>query len=179
MQQKIDELLQSLYDVYQEPLRILARSYGIPDKDIDDIVQETFIAFFEHYSLNWTPERKRAMLVRILKNRSNDYHRKKQNQDMISMNSEEFVEDSRLAEKYGRENCLEKIVENETYEAIRKAISKMSKELQETAILHLIEGRPQKEVAEILGISLDACRVRISRARKFLRKELGDGSADS
>ena len=51
MQQNIDELLQSLYDVYQEPLRILARSYGIPDKDVDDIVQETFISYFEHYSL--------------------------------------------------------------------------------------------------------------------------------
>ena len=148
MQQNIDELLQSLYDVYQEPLRILARSYGIPDKDVDDIVQETFISYFEHYSLAWTPIRKKAMLVRILKNRSTDYHRKKQNQDMI--------------------------FEDEAYEAIRNAISKMSKDLQDAAILHLIEGRPQKEVAEILGISIEACRTRISRARKFLRNELGD-----
>ena len=148
MQQNIDELLQSLYDVYQEPLRILARSYGIPDKDVDDIVQETFISYFEHYSLAWTPIRKKAMLVRILKNRSTDYHRKKQNQ--------------------------EKIFEDEAYEAIRNAISKMSKDLQDAAILHLIEGRPQKEVAEILGISIEACRTRISRARKFLRNELGD-----
>lgn len=51
-------------------------------------------------------------------------------------------------------------------------IAKMSKDLQEAAILHLIEGRPQKEVCEILGISGDACRARISRARKFLRREL-------
>ena len=174
MQQNIDELLQSLYDVYQEPLRILARSYGIPDKDVDDIVQETFISYFEHYSLAWTPIRKKAMLVRILKNRSTDYHRKKQNQDMISMSSEEFIEDSSLSAKYGKEDYLEKIFEDEVYEAIRNAISKMSKDLQDAAILHLIEGRPQKEVAEILGISIEACRTRISRARKFLRNELGD-----
>lgn len=44
MQQKINELLLSMYEEYQAPLRILARSYGIPDKDIDDVVQETFIS---------------------------------------------------------------------------------------------------------------------------------------
>lgn len=52
-------------------------------------------------------------------------------------------------------------------------IEGLSKDLQEAAILHLIEGRPQKEVCEILGISSDACRARISRARKVLRRELG------
>jgi len=54
----------------------------------------------------------------------------------------------------------------------------MSKDLQEAAILHLIEGRPQKEVCEILGISSDACRARISRARKFLRRELRKENMD-
>lgn len=46
MQQKINELLLSMYEEYQATLRVLAKSYGIPDKDIDDIVQETFISYF-------------------------------------------------------------------------------------------------------------------------------------
>ena len=54
MQQKINELLLSMYEEYQATLRVLAKSYGIPDKDIDDIVQETFISYFGHYSLEWT-----------------------------------------------------------------------------------------------------------------------------
>ncbi len=172
MQHKINELLQSMYGEYQEPLRVLAKTYGIPDKDVDDIVQETFISYFEHYSLEWTPDRKKAMLVRILKNRCTDYHRKKQNQDMLSMDSEDFIEDCRLTEKYGQGNSLNKVFEEELYEAVKNAIAEMSADLQKAAILHLVEGRPQKEVAEILGISIDACRARISRARKFLQKKL-------
>lgn len=172
MQQKINELLLSMYEEYQAPLRILARSYGIPDKDIDDVVQETFISYFGHYSLEWTSDRKRAMLVRILKNRCVDYHRKRQNAETVSINSEEFIEDCRMSEKYRTESSFDKIFENETLEEVKKVIAKMSRDLQEAAILHLIEGRPQKEVCEILGISGDACRARISRARKFLRREL-------
>lgn len=171
MQQKTNELLQSMYEEHQAALRVLARAYGVPDKDVDDVVQETFIAYFEHYSLEWTPNRKRAMLVRILKNRCMDYHRLQKNRSTVSLNSSEYLED--LAARASGEDAVEAVLEHETYEMVKTAISKMSKDLQDAAILHLIEGRPQKEVSEILGISIDACRARISRAKKFLREKLG------
>lgn len=173
MQQKINELLLSMYEEHQASLRVLAKSYGVPDKDVDDVVQETFIAYFGPYSLEWTPGRKKAMLVRILKNRCVDYHRKSRNMDTISINSEEFIEDCKVASRYRVETSFDRIYENETLEEIYRVIEGLSKDLQEAAILHLIEGRPQKEVCEILGISSDACRARISRARKVLRRELG------
>lgn len=178
MQQKINELLLSMYEEYQATLRVLAKSYGIPDKDIDDIVQETFISYFGHYSLEWTLDRKKAMLVRILKNRCVDYHRKQRKVNTISIDSEKFIEDCRMSEQYYAESSFNQIFENETLKEVYKVIAKMSKDLQEAAILHLIEGRPQKEVCEILGISSDACRARISRARKFLRRELRKENMD-
>lgn len=38
MQQKINELLLSMYEEHQASLRVLAKSYGVPDKDVDDVV---------------------------------------------------------------------------------------------------------------------------------------------
>lgn len=83
-----------------------------------------------------------------------------------------------MSEQYYAESSFNQIFENETLKEVYKVIAKMSKDLQEAAILHLIEGRPQKEVCEILGISSDACRARISRARKFLRRELRKENMD-
>ena len=52
MQQDINALLQAIYDDYQKPLRILALSLGVPEKDVDDIVQESIIAYYQHYPLD-------------------------------------------------------------------------------------------------------------------------------
>jgi DNA-directed RNA polymerase specialized sigma24 family protein len=39
-------------------------------------------------------------------------------------------------------------------------------------VLALIEERPYKEIAEALGISVGAVKLRVFRALRFLRKEL-------
>ena len=52
MQQDINGLLQAIYDGYQKPLRILALAIGVPEKDVEDVVQETIIAYYTHYPLD-------------------------------------------------------------------------------------------------------------------------------
>ena len=41
------------------------------------------------------------------------------------------------------------------------------------AKLFLVEGIQEKQIAEMLGITPVACRARVSRAKKLLRKILG------
>lgn len=67
MQQDEDMLLQSIYEEYQGTLRRIARALNVPNMELEDVVQETFIAYFRKYSLTWSPTRKKAMLVKILK----------------------------------------------------------------------------------------------------------------
>ena len=66
MQLDRDELLQAMYEEYQGPLRRVTKNNGIPDGYVDDIVQETFVAYFNHYPLDWTDAQKKAMLMTIL-----------------------------------------------------------------------------------------------------------------
>lgn len=171
MQQDINEMLQAIYDDYQRPLRIFAISLGVPEKDVDDIVQEAIIAYYEHYPLDWESRYKKAMLATIVRNKSIDYFRKYQREHVI-WDSEYFWENREMTAHYSHD-LMDQIISEELYRDVKNAIAELSKELQAAARLHLIEGFPEKEVAKRLGITSVACRARISRARKRLRQSLG------
>ena len=53
MQQDEDMLLHSIYEEYQGTLSRIARALNVPNMELEDVVQETFIAYFRKYSLTW------------------------------------------------------------------------------------------------------------------------------
>jgi RNA polymerase sigma-70 factor, ECF subfamily len=53
-----------------------------------------------------------------------------------------------------------------------RAFGRLPPKLHVAAVLALIEERPYKEIAEALGISVGAVKLRVFRALRFLRKEL-------
>ena len=59
------------------------------------------------------------------------------------------------------------VVSKERCQAILEEIDKMPESWREIAVLRLIEGRPTREVCEILNISEKACYSRVSRIRKY------------
>jgi RNA polymerase sigma factor (sigma-70 family) len=61
---------------------------------------------------------------------------------------------------------------HETRDQIQRAFRSLPAYLQVTATLALIEERPYKEIAESLGTSETAIRVRVFRAVRALRKQL-------
>lgn len=113
MQQDRDELLRAMYEEYQGTLRRATKNYGVPDGYVDDIVQETFVAYFSHYSLEWTDAQKKAMLMTILKNKCTDYFRRNKHYDCVSMDTEVFDETDVLSQ-YVTSDTLEKILVDET-----------------------------------------------------------------
>lgn len=54
------------------------------------------------------------------------------------------------------------------------AIAELPPEYRAALVLHDVEGMPNPDVAEALGISLPAVKSRIHRSRLFLRKRLAD-----
>ncbi len=63
-------------------------------------------------------------------------------------------------------------VQRETREQIAAAFRRLAPKLRVVATLSLIEGVPHREIAEALGISEAAVRVRLFRATRTLRMEL-------
>ncbi len=169
MQLDRDELLQAMYEEYQGPLRRVTKNNGIPDGYVDDIVQETFVAYFNHYPLDWTDAQKKAMLMTILKNKCTDYFRRNKHYDCVSMDTELFDE-TELLTQYVMKDTLDKVLIDETLKEVRETIMNMKDDWREIAVLHLIEQRPLSEVCQILDLKSSVCRMRLSRIRKYLRE---------
>ena len=64
--EKSEQLFRSIYERYQPTLRICARNYGVTENDLDDVVQETFIAYYRTYPLTWNDGQIKCMLGTIV-----------------------------------------------------------------------------------------------------------------
>jgi RNA polymerase sigma-70 factor, ECF subfamily len=62
----------------------------------------------------------------------------------------------------------------ELREVLDTAIAELPPEYRAALVLHDVEGMPNPDVAEALGISLPAVKSRIHRSRLYLRKRLAD-----
>jgi RNA polymerase sigma-70 factor (ECF subfamily) len=62
----------------------------------------------------------------------------------------------------------------ELREVLDAAIAELPPEYRAALVLHDVEGMPNPDVAESLGISLPAVKSRIHRSRLYLRKRLAD-----
>ncbi len=60
-------------------------------------------------------------------------------------------------------------------ECVREYIDKLPVDYKTVLILSEIEGFKNKEIADILQISLENVKIRLHRARAGLKKELNDG----
>ena len=111
-----------------------------------------------------------SWFYRILKNHCINYLRRKKTLSIIpfttafsrhgeEVNPDEFQADS------GEEM-------SEQQRVVHDAINKLSIKHREVIILNDIEGYPQEEIAELLGISIGTVRSRIHYARENLKKLL-------
>jgi len=71
-----DQLFCSIYKRYFAYLLKRAKDFGIAAGDSEDLVLETFAAYYKTYPLTWEDYQIFSALIQILRNCSIDYHRK-------------------------------------------------------------------------------------------------------
>jgi RNA polymerase sigma-70 factor (ECF subfamily) len=69
-------------------------------------------------------------------------------------------------------------VNGELREVLEKAIADLPPDYRIALVMHDVEGMPNPDIAETLGISLPAVKSRVHRSRLFVRKKLADYLAD-
>jgi RNA polymerase sigma-70 factor (ECF subfamily) len=67
------------------------------------------------------------------------------------------------------------VIRKEMSDCINAFIDNLSPDYRTVIVLSELEGFPNKEIAEILGISLDNVKIRLHRARARLKKSLQEG----
>jgi RNA polymerase sigma-70 factor, ECF subfamily len=65
-------------------------------------------------------------------------------------------------------------VNGELREVLEKAIADLPPDYRTALVMHDVEGMPNPDIAETLGISLPAVKSRVHRSRLFVRKKLAD-----
>ncbi len=135
----------------------------------EDVAQEVFIKVYNKLSLYSPDTSFFSWLYRMTKNTCIDEIRKRKMQKLISLDflTEEGVESL----EYPRERELPstEISNDEKKEFVNKALQMLSKEHREVLVLREYVNYGYNEIAETLGISVQAVKSRIFRARAELR----------
>ncbi|MBZ5682473.1 MAG: sigma-70 family RNA polymerase sigma factor [Acidobacteriia bacterium] len=77
-----------------------------------------------------------------------------------------------LVEEPAGEAAPDRVLQREMREAIQRAFRRLPAKLQAAATLALIEEQPYEEIADALGTSVGAVKLRVFRAVRILRKRL-------
>ncbi len=157
-----------LFEKYHGPLLGFFRKLGGQSQVSDDLAQETFWRILK-YRKSYDPRRSfRAWMYQIARNVMNDHGRKAAKAGRIF--------DDRLGEEakgLARSECDVggEVERSDRAELLRTALARLPMEKREVIVLCRFEELPQAEIAQMLGCSVGALKVRLFRALKDLKNE--------
>jgi len=129
-----------------------------------DLAQDTFLNAYRgilkhdvHFSL-------RAWLYKIATNNARQYHRRNRILSFIPIGR--FRRDDIEAHQISPDDMEEEIM-------VQDILLRIPNDQRHCMILHFVEGFKYKEIAEILGTTEDAIRMRVARGREVFKKEYG------
>jgi RNA polymerase sigma-70 factor (ECF subfamily) len=149
-----EEAFGELYRIFAPTINgvVLAR---VPRDDVQDIVQDVFLAAYKNLNSLKDDNLFGAWLIKIARNRAAEWYRTKKP-------TEELDETFSTSESK----------RGEAAEVLR-AIRSLSESYSETLVMRLIEGMTAKEIAERTGLKPDSVRVNLHRGMEMLRDRLG------
>jgi RNA polymerase sigma-70 factor (ECF subfamily) len=134
-------------------------------QDAQDITQETFIQAYRklHTLKRW--DSFGSWLYRIASNLCKNWQIK-----ATKRPDGDFIEDQNPA--IIDEPSIKSYHEKEMVESVHDALSSLSETYREVLTLYYFGGMDSNKIAEVLGVSPTAIRLRLSRARSQLREEI-------
>lgn len=165
---EIEREVIALYDQFRAPLLRYSLSLGVPVHDAEEIIQEVFLSLFRHLRLGRSRKNLRGWLFRVA-------HNLTLKQRLANQTSaRRTAGDPGLAEEHadpapGPEEQLSAAQRRERLQAVVRALPE-----NDQHCLHLrAEGLRYREIAAVLGMSLGA--VSISLTRSLARLVRADG----
>lgn len=162
------EAYERLLRRHQRPVFNTAYRFLNDEADAEDITQEVFIRVYKA-AATYKPQAKfTTWLYTIVKNLCFNALRKKQSGRLLSLEDETVPEmtsyDDDPAEILSREQVKKRVV---------RAVNNLPHNLRLAIILKKFHGFSYEEIAEMLGCSQNAVKLRVHRAKQFLAEALG------
>ncbi len=156
--------------LYKTALR-LARSA----EDAEDLLQETYLKAYRHYSSFQPGTNLKAWLFKILKNTFiNEYRRRKQVPLQVDFAELEETFESVLVSLYhaAARTPEEHMIESSLDGEVGRALVMLPHSYKVVVLLADIEGYSYKEIADILAIPVGTVMSRLYRGRRLLERAL-------
>lgn len=170
------ELFQKLVEKYQQRLYTFGMRMCGESRDAEDLVQETFLNVFRYLKGFRYETRFKNWLYRVATTTCLRAKRKPKHAPDRELSLEEFMpgEGDDLPDQAPdwAHRPLDQLLNEELAEHIKKAIIELPKKYRMVVILRDQEGFSTEETAKILDISASNTKVRLHRARLFLREKL-------
>lgn len=165
------------FDRYADRIFRLALGLLGDELEADGIVQETFVRLFQKLDSFEGRSSLGTWLYRVAYNLSLDHLRRRRPDLTIDDEEDEVTAVATTVAGWGR--LPEETLSNEEVrEALDQAIAALPAHYRVVFILREIEGLSTKETAEVTEISVSAAKVRLHRARLFLRERLAEQFAE-
>ena len=144
-------------------------------EDAEDTMQEVLLKSIPQLPKFDSPKALVVWLYKVAKNRCLMSRRKSKFAPAHELSLEELMPDRNELEQLsadGRINPESFAIQSEQASRLRDAIQKLPPQYRIVLVLRDMEGLSDDEVAEITGVRAGTVRVRLHRARLFVRKEL-------
>jgi RNA polymerase sigma-70 factor (ECF subfamily) len=145
----------------------LARRLTGNDEDARDVVQETYLRAWKAIGKFRGDSQFSTWLYRITANTaSTQVHRRRRQR------AEPFAEGFDPADERAEQQITQSAESAESLDRISAALDELPAKLRNVVVLKDVYGMPHEEIADELGISVAAAKVRLHRARRKLRDVL-------
>jgi len=134
--------------------------------DVDDVVQDVFVAAFVHLKKFRGDCRLRTWLYTITVNKCRSYRLGRRLRAGKVSDLEAAVGQDQGAERPA--------MDKETFGRVRRAVQALPRKYREVVVLRYLQGLEPGEISELLGVKVNAVQVRLNRARTRLKEHLGN-----
>ena len=144
-----------------------------------EVTQEAFVRAYRSIAQLKDQQRFSAWLMRIVVNQSLNYRRRRQRRQALSLSEpsgaergERGLSADQLDGHTPRPD--EMLAAQELSGALKDAIEQLPEKLRVPLLLFCVDKLPQKEIADIMQVSLATVKWSVFEARRRLRKRLGN-----
>jgi RNA polymerase sigma-70 factor (ECF subfamily) len=144
-------------------------------QDAEDTMQETLLKAMGYLRRFDNPRALAVWLYKVAKNHCLMSRRRSKYAPKQDLSLEELMPDRTQLEKLhaaAQENPEQALLRSENRQVVQKAVLQIPPSYRLVLVLHDMEGLSTAEVAQVLGIREGTVRVRLHRARVFLRNQL-------
>lgn len=145
------ENLSSLFMGIQKSLAKVASTIA-PPREIEDIVQETYVRICE-ISNEEPINSPRSFMYRIVKNLALDHVKRAENRLSISLDDSQDANIQDLIEQAGEDSTFNTVASKEEFELFCKAVRQLPIQCRRVFVMKKVYGYSQKEIAADLNIS--------------------------